>query len=73
MPHKAATKSHGGDPISRELQEIILREAVQDGEESEPRLSLRDSINVIEQRQCTSVEFYLRAMWQRMQIAMGDK
>lgn len=30
--------------------------------------TLRESLAIIEQRQCTSVEFYLKAMWQRLQV-----
>lgn len=31
-------------------------------------ISLKEGLAIIEQRQCTSVEFYLKAMWQRLQV-----
>ena len=65
--------------LSRGLQEIILAEAVSPSPTSflppeahhnttSSPSNLKESLAIIEQRQCTSLEFYLKAMWQRLSV-----
>lgn len=50
-------------PISKNLQEII-KEAAGDPSAT----SLNECLKKIEQKQCTAVEFYFRAMTQRLEL-----